>query len=77
MELSLGGLIGAVIGAALGAVNFAMLAPMISEKLRAAAQTEQGREELQERISTARRSILAFNMLVFVGAGYWAGTTFG
>jgi len=74
MELSLGGLIGAVIGAVLGVANFAMLAPMINEKLHAAAEkTEQTRAELESRISAARRSILGFNMLVFMGGGYWAG----
>jgi len=74
MELSLGAVIGAAIGAILGVANFAMLAPMINEKLRAAAaKTGEGRQELENRISAARRGILAFDMLVFMGAGYWAG----
>jgi hypothetical protein len=76
MELSFGGLIGAVIGAALGAVNFAIIAPMIDGKLRAAAGPE-GHADLESRITAARRSVLAFDMLVFVGAGYWAGTALG
>jgi hypothetical protein len=76
MELSLGGLVGAVIGAALGAVNFAIIAPMIDSRLRAAA-TPEGREDIESRISTVRRSVLAFDMLVFVGAGYWTGTALG
>ena len=79
MELSLGALVGAMAGAALGAVNFAIIAPMIDRKLRAAAvpDTPDAREDLERRIAGARRSILAFDMLVFVGAGYWAGTTLG
>jgi hypothetical protein len=48
---------------------------MVNEKLRAA--DTQGRADLAERISAARRSVFAFNMLVFVGAGYWAGTALG
>jgi hypothetical protein len=76
MELSLGGLIGAVIGAALGAVNYVIIAPMIESKLRAAAGPD-GREDLESRITAARRSVLAFDMLVFIGAGYWAGTSLG
>ena len=76
MELTLGGLVGATLGAALGAANFIFLiAPMVNEKLNAAAlRTNASREETAERISAARRAILAFNMLVFMGAGYWAGT---
>ena len=78
MELSLGGLIGAAIGTALGAVSFAFLAPMIDGRLRAAMpDTPEARADLERRISTARRSLLAFEMLVFVGAGYWAGTALG
>lgn len=79
MELSLGGLAGAAIGAALGAVNFAIIAPMIDGRLRAAAtpDTPEAREEVERRIAGARRSVLAFDMLVFVGAGYWAGTALG
>jgi hypothetical protein len=76
MELSLGGLIGAMVGAALGGVNFAIIGPMIDQKLRAADKPLSG-EDLESRITTARRSVLAFNMLVFVGAGYWAGTALG
>jgi len=75
MELSLAGLIGATIGLVVGAVNYLIVAPMVNEKLRAA--DSEGRADLAERISAARRSIFAFNMLVFVGAGYWAGTALG
>jgi hypothetical protein len=76
MELSLGGLIGAMVGAVLGAVNFMIIGPWLDQKMRA-AETPLSAEELEGRISAARRGVLAFNMLVFVGAGYWAGTTFG
>jgi len=70
MELSLAGLVGAVIGAVLGAVNYAIIVSMVESKLRAAgARTEQGPEELERRISAARRSILAFDMLLF----HWRG----
>ena len=76
MELSLGGLIGAMIGAALGAVNYAIIVPMVDGKLRGAGAAHD-REDLETRIAVARRSVLAFNMLVFIGAGYWAGAAFG
>jgi len=76
MELSLGGLIGAMAGAALGAVNYVIIVPMVDQKLRA-AQTPVSGEDLESRITAARRSVLAFNMLVFVAAGYWAGTALG
>jgi hypothetical protein len=78
MELSLAGLIGAVVGALLGAFNYAMLIGMIERKLRAddAAAGGQAPQELERRISAARRTLLAFEMLVFVGAGYWIGTSF-
>jgi len=75
VELSLAGLIEATIGLVVGAVNYLIVAPMVNEKLRAA--DSEGRADLAERISAARRSIFAFNMLVFVGAGYWAGTALG
>jgi gas vesicle protein len=77
MELSLGGLVGAVIGAVLGAASYAMLVPVIGRRLRAvdAARTE--RESEGSRIALARRSVLALDMLLFVGAGYWAGNTIG
>jgi hypothetical protein len=76
MELSLGGLIGAMIGAVVGAANYAIIVPMVDGKLREAGAS-QDRAELESRISVARRGVLALNMLVFVGAGYWAGTSFG
>ncbi|MEA2929397.1 MAG: hypothetical protein QOG38_1825 [Hyphomicrobiales bacterium] len=79
MELSLGALLGAMAGAALGAAGFAIIAPLIDSRMRAAAiaDTADAREDLERRIAGARRGVLALDMLVFVGAGYWAGTALG
>ena len=75
MELTLGGLLGAIAGAILGVANYAMLAPSINAKLRAAAaENKLSRKELEERLSLTRRSILGFAMLVFMSGGYWLGT---
>ena len=76
MELSLGGLLGAMVGCR--ARRGELRHHRADGRPEAARRGDTGeREDFESRITAARRSVLAFNMLVFVGAGYWAGTAFG
>jgi|1186.fasta_scaffold335028_1 hypothetical protein len=64
IELSFAGLIGAFVGTAVAALAYGPLAALVERRLRAWASGE---------ISLARRALLAIDILVFAGAGYWLG----
>jgi len=77
MELSLAGLIGAMIGTLLGAINYAMIVSFVVRVLRAndQSQTAAERDALETRISVGRRAILAADIVICAGVGYWFGKT--
>ena len=79
IDLSFAGLIGAFIGTVIAALAFAPLIAFIERHLRARAASENGKasgssaelETLQQEISLLRRSVLAGDIIVFAGLGYW------
>jgi hypothetical protein len=83
MDLSLAGLIGAFIGMAIAAVAYAPLVSLLERFLRAGAacdSAEKGRtgseqETSQQEISLLRRGVLAADIIVFAGFGYWLAAT--
>jgi hypothetical protein len=76
MELSLAGLIGAVVGTMVSAVFYGPLVDAVEGALRKGAATE-GRPTLAQEIGLLRRGILAVDMLLCAGFGYWIGLKIG
>jgi hypothetical protein len=64
IELSFAGLIGAFAGTALAAFAYAPLVTALQRALGVRAPEE---------ISLLRRAVLAMDILVFAGLGYWLG----
>ena len=79
MGLSLGGLLGAIAGTVLAAVNYALVIGFVDRSLRAhdLSQTQQDRETFERKLGIMRRTVLALNLLLFGGLGYWIGDAIG
>jgi hypothetical protein len=83
IDLSLAGLIGAFIGTAIAGLAYAPLVSSIERYLRARAvpeSTDENRnlaeqETLKQEISLLRRSVLAADIIVLAGLGYWLAAT--
>jgi hypothetical protein len=76
MELSLAGLIGAVVGTMASAVFYGPLVDAVEGALRKRATTED-RATFAQEIALLRRGILAADMLLCAGIGYWVGLKIG
>jgi hypothetical protein len=78
IDISLGGLIGAVVGTIIAAVAYGPLADAIERALTAgrAPAAGDGATDRQE-LALMRRGVLAFDILLFGGLGYWIGDMFG
>ena len=77
MELSLAGLIGAVVGTAASAAIYGRLIDLIEGALRKSRGAEDNRATLAQEIALLRRGVLAADMLLCAGLGYWVGHKLG
>ena len=79
MDLSLAGLIGAVIGTIVAALAYVPLVAFVERGLRARASAGSAdeRESLEQEASLLRRAVLAADIIVFAGIGYWLGGMIG
>jgi hypothetical protein len=79
IDLSLAGLLGAVLGIAAAAVAYAPLVLVVERgfKARQPAETSEERETLALELSLLRRGVLAVDIIVFAGIGYWLGQSIG
>jgi hypothetical protein len=68
LELSLYGLIGAMLGTAAAALCYGPLAALMERSLRARRDGP-----LADELPLLRRGVLALDLLVFAGLGYWVG----
>jgi hypothetical protein len=82
IDLSFAGLIGAFIGTAIAGLAYVPLVSLIERHLRARASesTDENRnqaeqETLKQEISLLRRGVLAADIIVFAGLGYWLAAT--
>jgi hypothetical protein len=77
IDLSLAGLLGAVVGTVVAAITYGPLVAMIERAFRARGQpqTDQERATFGQEISLLRRAVLAADIVVFGGIGYWLGGT--
>jgi hypothetical protein len=77
MELSLAGLIGAVLGTAVSAALYGPLVDAIEGALRKRRAMTEDRATFAQEIALPRRGILAADMLLCAGIGYWIGLMIG
>ena len=77
MELSLAGLIGAVLGTMVSAALYGPLVDAIEGGLRKRRSTTEDRATFAQEIALLRRGILAADMLLCAGIGYWIGLMIG
>jgi hypothetical protein len=77
MELSLTGLIGAVLGTAVSAVVYGPLIDAIERALRKRRAANEDRATFAQEVALLRRGILAADILLCAGIGYWIGLTIG
>jgi hypothetical protein len=77
MELSLAGLVGAVLGTMLSAALYGPLIDIIERGLRRNGALPEDRTSLANEIALLRRGILAADMLLCAGLGYWIGLKLG
>jgi hypothetical protein len=75
LDLSLAGLIGAILGTVVAALVYpAVLAPIErSMRGREATRSESERQALEQRLAIVRRAVLAADILLLAGLGYWLG----
>lgn len=71
IDLSLAGLIGAMVGTAVAAMVFAPLVSLVERRLRTHEGGDVG--ALEREISMLRRAVLAADIIVLGGIGYWLG----
>jgi hypothetical protein len=77
MELSLAGLVGAVLGTILSAALYGPLIDALERALRKRGALTADRTSLANEIALLRRGILAADMLLCAGLGYWIGLKLG
>ena len=77
MELSLAGLIGAVVGTIASALVYGRLVDAIEGTVRKARGAPDDHATFAQEIALLRRGVLAADMLLFAGLGYWVGQKLG
>jgi hypothetical protein len=77
MELSLAGLIGAVLGTIVSAAIYGPLIDAVEGVLRKRRAVADDRATFAQEVALLRRGILAADMLLCAGVGYWIGLTIG
>jgi hypothetical protein len=75
IDLSLAGLLGAVVGLVLSALVYAPLVAFVERGFRSRdpSPSEEQRNTFEQEMSLLRRAVLAVDMLVLGGIGYWLG----
>ena len=77
MDISLAGLIGAAVGTAVSAAIYGRLIERIETALRKRRRAEDDRGTFAQEIALLRRGVLAVDMLLCAGLGYWIGQKIG
>jgi hypothetical protein len=75
MDISLSGLIGAIVGTVAAAVLYHLFIGRLELKLREREpmRTAEDRDRLEAKLSVMRRAVLATDLFLFAGLGYWLG----
>jgi hypothetical protein len=79
IDLSFAGLLGAFAGTVIAALAYAPLVLFFERRLRSRdpSQSAQERETFEQEVSILRRVVLAADIIVFAGSGYWLGHWLG
>jgi hypothetical protein len=78
--ISLAGLLGAIVGTVVAALSYGTLIGFVERGLRANVPAQTGADErarFKETLALVRRSVLALDILIFGGIGYWLGSMIG
>jgi len=75
IDLSLAGLLGAIAGTVVAALAYAPLAVFFERRFRSRdpSQTADERAMFEQEVFLLRRMVLAVDIIVFAGLGYWLG----
>ena len=75
IDLSLAGFLGAIAGTVVAAVAYAPLTAFFERRfrLRDPSQSADERAMLEQEVFLLRRVVLAVDIIVFAGLGYWLG----
>ena len=75
LDLSLAGLVGAILGTMVAAFVYGPLATYLTRILRAraAARGAEDAKTLEQEMPLLLRALLAIDLAVFAGGGYWLG----
>jgi hypothetical protein len=75
IDLSLAGLLGAVVGLVLAALAYAPLLVFVERGFRSRdpSTNDEQRKTFEQEMSLLRRAVLAVDMIVLGGIGYWLG----
>jgi hypothetical protein len=78
LDISLAGLIGAIVGTVIAGVTYHLSIGTLDRRMRerTQSQTAEEREKADAALSLLRRFILASDVLLFAGLGYWIGSTY-
>ena len=77
MELSLAGLIGAAVGTGVSALFYGRLIDAVEATLRKNQAADEEAARVAQELALLRRGILAADMLLCAGLGYWIGVKIG
>lgn len=77
MELSLAGLLGAVVGTMVSALVYGPLIAAIEGGLRRSRDATEDPATFGKELPLLRRAVLATDMLLCAGLGYWIGQRIG
>ena len=77
VDLSPAGLLGAVIGTAIAALVYGRVVALVERVLRARDRSESGMEGEAFERALLLRVVLAIDIIVFAGIGYWLGAMIG
>ena len=80
LDFSLGGLLGAIVGTIVAALVYGPLANLIERRLRARPRDiadTADHAQFEQEIAMMRHGLIAFDILVCCGIGYWVGDRIG
>ena len=79
IDLSFAGLLGAILGTVVAAVAYGPLVVFCERRFRSRdpSQSPEERAMFEQEVSILRRVVLAADIIVFAGIGYWLGAMIG
>ncbi|MGZ3322777.1 MAG: hypothetical protein ACXU9C_17620 [Xanthobacteraceae bacterium] len=79
IDLSLAGLLGAILGTVAAAVAYGPLVAFVERSVRSRDPSASAEEHstLEQELPLLRRAVLAADIIVLAGLGYWLGENIG